>query len=196
MNAGLFIALEGMDGTGKSTLVAALAQRLDAVTLRTPAAALASMRPALDACFAPSPVATQLFYAATVVLASEQARAARDAGRVVLIDRYWASTLAYAACRASSADLAAITPKLLVPDLTLYLTVDEDVRAARLAERAMTDADAASLAQREILRRAYDAALDAFPGRRLERVDTSRRNAETCASDVCTLVRSMERKAA
>jgi len=192
----LFVAVEGMDGTGKSTLVAALAASLGAVALRTPVDALASLRAPIDECLAPSPVATQLFYAATVVLASQQAREARDGGRMVFIDRYWASTVAYAACRATQVDLAVLSSTLLEPDLTLYLTVDEDVRAARLARRAMTPADVASLAQREVLRQAYEGALARFPGRRLVRFDTSARSPKRCVADARRIVSSMAREAA
>jgi dTMP kinase len=192
----VFIALEGMDGTGKSTLARALCDALDACLLRTPPEALAPARPDIDAALAPSAVATQLFYAATVALASDQARRLLAEGRSVVMDRYWASTLAYAQCRSAQVELDAVARALLAPDLTVYLTADDRLRARRLARRGMSVADRASLAQRAALRAAYELALQAFPGGRLLRLDTGGRAPAKLASEVLGGVASIAREAA
>lgn len=196
MSRPVFIALEGMDGTGKSTLARALAEALDARLLRTPADELAHARPDIDAALAPSAVATQLFYAATVALASDQARRLMADGRSVVMDRYWASTLAYAQCRSDQVELDGVARTLLTPDLTVYLTADDRVRARRMARRGMSVADRASLAQRAALRAAYERALLAFPGRRLLRLDTGGRALAQLASEVLGGVASLAREAA
>lgn len=196
MTRPVFIALEGMDGTGKSTLARALAEALDATLLRTPAEALATVRPIIDAAVAPSAVATQLFYASTVALASEEAGAILATGRSVIVDRYWASTVAYAACRASQVDLGNVARALREPDLTVYLSADEGVRTRRLARRGMSLADRDSIVQRAALRAAYERALESFPGRRLVRLDASDRSPARLVSDVCGFVASVSREAA
>lgn len=192
----VFIALEGMDGTGKSTLARALRDALAGHLLRTPPEVLTDLRPILDATFSSAPVASQLFYAATVALASEQARQCLATGKSVVIDRYWASTLAYADCRAERAELDAAEKTLLLPDLTVYLSTDEAERARRLGVRGMTEADRASLAQRAELGKAYERALATFPGRRLMRLDTSGRSVAELVSDVLAGVASIAREAA
>lgn len=154
-----FIVVEGLDGTGKSTLAAQLAARLGAALLRTPSQEFNAVRPVVDAAFAASPVAAQLFYGATVVHASDRARALLAQGTPVVIDRYWLSTVVYAACRNAHIDLSPVEPVLLCPDLTVFVEADEDVRRERLAVRGMTAADRDSVAQRESLRVRYLAGL-------------------------------------
>ncbi len=170
-----FLVVEGLDGTGKSTLAAALAAHLGAALLRTPSNELGAVRPVVDAAFAASPVATQLFYGATVVHASDRARALLAQGTPVVIDRYWLSTLVYAACRDAHVDLGPVEPVLLRPDLTVFVDADERVRRARLAARGMTAADRDSVAQREALRARYLEGLStcALAGRVL-RIDSTR----------------------
>lgn len=192
----VLIAIEGMDGTGKSTLARALAEALDATLLRTPTNALATVRPAIDAALAPSAVATQLFYASTVALASVEADALLASGRSVIADRYWASTLAYAACRERHVDLGSVARALRTPDLTVYLSTDEGVRARRLVRRGMSLADRDSIIQRAALRGAYEIALAEFPGRRLLRLDTSDRSLARLVSEVRGVIASVAREAA
>ncbi len=124
-----FIVVEGLDGTGKSTLAAHLAERLGATLLRTPATELSTVRPVVDEAFAQSPVAAQLFYGATVVLASDRARTLLAQGTPVVIDRYWLSTVVYAACRDAHIDLSPVEPVLLRPDLTVFVDADVAVPA-------------------------------------------------------------------
>lgn len=185
MSRAPFVVIEGLDGAGKSTLATRLATRLGAVMLRTPPAELGAVRPVVDAAFAQSPIAAQLFYGASVVHASDRARALLSRATPVVIDRYWLSTLVYAQCRAAQVDLSAVEPVLARPDLTVFLDVDEDARRARLTARGMTDADRDSVVQRDALRARYLAALDgcALAGRVL-RLDTSRATTDALVAAV------------
>lgn len=172
MNAEL-IVFEGLDGVGKSTLSRAVAERLGAEWRATPDVSLRAARELADASMANDPIALQLFYAATVRWASTLAREAISSGRSVVIDRYWASTVAYAPLRGDSIDLRAVQATLLAPTITVFVDVDEDLRRERLAARRSTAADIATLLQGPSLRESYRRTLDdRFHGRVL-RVDNS-----------------------
>jgi thymidylate kinase len=129
---GRAVVVEGLDGTGKTTLVAALAAALGAHTARTPPASLAHLRPLFDA--QPPAVARAFYTAGNYVAAQQVARDAADGRPTVVrlrgtacagaahaassrparcaaqVDRFYHSTAAYtlgAAC-ADPAALAAL----------------------------------------------------------------------------------------
>ncbi len=63
-----------------------------------------------------------LWYASTVVRASDRIRGLRRAGRAVVVDRYFLSTLVYAGkLRGASLGLAEVERTLVIPHLTVYL---------------------------------------------------------------------------
>ena len=142
----MFIAFEGIDGCGKSTLLRLIAERLRAegrepLCLREPGSTPLGER-VRDALLDPATgeltawTEVCLFTACRAEMVSAQIRPALDAGRDVLLDRYFYSTLAYQAY-GQGADLEA-TWKLqmeavegLLPDLVLLPDVAEDVAAAR-----------------------------------------------------------------
>jgi dTMP kinase len=148
---GLFITLEGVDGSGKTTQAELLAGALraaghDVVTTREPggtsvgegvrAALLDPSTRGLD------PRAEALLYAAArAQLVEEVVRPALQEGRLVVCDRYIDSSLAYQGYARGlgfeniiSLNMWAIDG--LMPDLTLVLQVDERTRAARLRASA------------------------------------------------------------
>jgi len=129
------IVLEGLDGVGKSTTARHLADLLDAELLATPGADLEPARSFLEPHLDAHPEARMLWYAATVVRASDRLRALRQAGRAAVVDRYFLSTLAYAELRGATLGLAEVERALLVPDLTFYLHAPHHVREARLHGR-------------------------------------------------------------
>lgn len=138
---GRLIAIEGLDGTGKSTLAVALSRWLGAVQLSTPGA-LAAARGAVDAA---GGLAAQLYYAASVVLAAAQAETTLAAGRDVVCDRYWLSTWVYARERGGGVDLDEVEALLPAADCTLLCEVDDPVRGARLHQRGPSSEDLRTL---------------------------------------------------
>lgn len=143
---GLFVTVDGLDGTGKSTLVRNLADALGAEAWATPGDALEPYRSGVLAALGPDPAAAALFYAATVVAQGRRALAAAAEGRVVVMDRYWLSTLAYARARGCTADLLALQEALPRPDVSVVVTLEEAVRQERMRGRgALTAADAETL---------------------------------------------------
>ena len=163
---GKFIVIEGLDATGKSTLVVELAKSLKATLLKCPPRLEApklvngDLRPHFD-----KRPATQrrAYYKAANLIASEQAKVALQAGHVVM-DRYWTSTVAFAALDNDS-DIdqewqGRYPPELRKPDVVILLTVDEANRAKRMRKRGepVTDEErnlAASTARREVVLRIY-----------------------------------------
>ena len=138
----MFIAVEGLDGTGKSTLARRLAAHLGAELLRTPDAVFSEIRPLLDRTLAFSPRAYTLMYASMVQFASDQARWHAAEGRHVVVDRYWSSTLAYdAVFRHSDLPFDSLGDGLFRPDVTLFLEAPLSVRAARIAGRGAASAE-------------------------------------------------------
>lgn len=145
--AGLFVAIEGPEGAGKSSLAAALVTRLRAashevVPVREPggtpvaeAARSAFLDPSLDA----SPLAEVfLLLAARADLVSKVVRPALARGAIVVCDRYDLSTEAYQiAGRGLEAEAVRTANRLatggLRPDITLVLNVPAAVGRARQA---------------------------------------------------------------
>ncbi len=138
---GKFIVIEGLDATGKSTLVDALAKSLDATLLGCPPRLEASelIDGDIRSYFDERPaVQRRAYYRAANLIASEQAEIALRKGHVVM-DRYWTSTVAFAALDDDS-DLnqewqGRYPPELRKPDAVILLTVDEENRAKRMQKR-------------------------------------------------------------
>ena len=135
---GKFIVIEGLDATGKSTLAAKLAERLNATLLKCPPRLEApdlsdtDLRAYFDD---RPPVQQRAYYRAANLIASEQVEMALQNGHVVM-DRYWTSTVAFAALDDDS-DLdqewqGRYPPELRKPDAVILLTVDEENRTKRM----------------------------------------------------------------
>ena len=149
---GLFVTFEGGEGSGKSTQLARLAERLraggvDPLVTREPGGTpLAEGIRALllDSGHAPGAMAEALLMvAARADLVATRLRPALAAGRVVLCDRYGDSTLAYQGGgrgldAARLADWNRTATGGLDPDLTLLFDLPARVGLARRAIAAGT----------------------------------------------------------
>ena len=161
---GRLIVVEGLDGSGKSTLARALAEELGATWLTSPCPELRELRASVDEILDATPRARQLFYAATVMHVSELARPLLAAGTDVVMDRYVLTTLAYAELRGCALDLGDVCSELAVPDSTLFLDCDDEVRARRMAGRGeLNDEDERSLTEATRLRAVYTRLLHHHP---------------------------------
>ncbi|MGH7687420.1 MAG: dTMP kinase [Candidatus Dormibacteria bacterium] len=144
--SGYFISLEGLDGAGKSTQVAALAawlrkQRLDVVTVRPNGTLLGELLHSFVLQHQRGPALQPwsealLFFAERVQLLHEVIVPALDRGALVLADRYTDSTIAY---QGGGRGLP-VEPLLelhrqacgdIWPDLTLYLRIPIEVAVTR-----------------------------------------------------------------
>jgi dTMP kinase len=172
---GLFITFEGMDGSGKTTQLRRLAERLRArgrVVLETAEPGgtrigLQVRRILLDSANQElSPTAELLLYfAARAQNVDEYIRPALEEGRIVLSDRFTDSTLVYQGCgRGLGAETVAMLDRIacrgLAPDLTLLIDIDPETSLERAyarnasAQHSETRMDEQSL---EFHRRVYEA---------------------------------------
>ena len=140
----MLITVEGLDGAGKTTLIAGLARELGATVLREPGGVELSERiralvadPALDV----DPRAEALLFAAArAQLVAEKLRPLLEGGETVLLDRFVDSSLAYqGGGRELGVEeiraLNAFGTGGLKPDRTLLLRIDPEDGLARIADR-------------------------------------------------------------
>jgi len=131
----VFITLEGVDGSGKTTQAAMLARALgaSAMTLREPGGTDAAerIRQLLADPDTPlDPIAElMLFCAARADLVSRVIRPALEIGRIVICDRFTDSTVAYQGVARNLGivlvrELSDVATDGLAPDLTLWLKID------------------------------------------------------------------------
>lgn len=135
----MLITFEGIDGSGKSTQIQLLKQWFDSqgisyVVFREPGSSSISEKIReilLDAKNEIHPVAEMLlFSAARAQLSATQIKPELEAGKVVLLDRFFNSTTAYQGYGRKAASLDAIehlnslASLGLVPDITFFLDID------------------------------------------------------------------------
>jgi dTMP kinase len=170
----VLITVEGLDGAGKSTLVAGLAGVLGATVLREPGGVELSERIralVVDTRLDVDPRAEALLYAAArAQLVSERLRPLLDGGATVLLDRFVDSSLAYqGGGRGLGVEavrsLNAFATGGLVPDRTLLLRLDPSVGLARIAGREADRLEQAGLEFFTAIARAYDELAAAEPDR-------------------------------
>ena len=178
--SGLFVTLEGIDRSGKTTQTALLLGALgeEAVGVREPGGTPVGERvrdvlkdPAVDLSAEGEAL---LFAAARAQLVSDVIRPALAEGRVVVSDRYLDSSLAYqGAARGLGVEaieaINAFATGGLEPDLTLLLDLDPAVAASRAGEE---DRFEQAGLQRKV-HAAYEEMAAANPGR-WRRIDADR----------------------
>ena len=179
----LFITFEGPEGSGKTTQIQLLAERLEecgrrVLTTREPGgtrigngirsilldAAHTEMSPRAEAL---------LFSAARAQLVDEVIRPALDDGAVVLCDRYADSTLAYQGYGHGQpleplVALGDYATRNLTPDLTIYLDLESEVGLLRKQEGAAEEwnrMEEQTLAFHRAVRTGYLALATAAPQR-------------------------------
>jgi dTMP kinase len=175
----VLITVEGLDGAGKTTLVAglsaALAERGEhVVVLREPGGVEVSERirdllkdPALEI----DPRAEALLYAAArAQLVAQELRPLLDSGATVLLDRFVDSSLAYqGAGRGLGVEeirlLNAFGTGGLTPDRTLLLRIDPSDGLGRIADRPADRLEQEDVAFFAAIAAAYDALAAAEPDR-------------------------------
>lgn len=129
----VLVAVEGLDGSGKSTTTQALARALNAVLVTNPPESFRAERAAADR---RTEADRRAWYREGNFAAQREADAHRAQGRSVVFDRSFASTAAFGSATAGGVASAGDWPASLKrPDLIVLLDVDEVIRCARLDSR-------------------------------------------------------------
>ncbi len=142
----LFVVFEGIDGSGKTTLInnviSLLSQeRINSVSLREPTSGPNGKKIRSLLCMAEEPDATillDLFMADRLEDASLNIIPALKSGNIVLLDRYYYSTAAYQSKNFSEAKDIIIRNRSLnlpEPDILFFLDIDPDIAYNRVASR-------------------------------------------------------------
>lgn len=132
-----FIVLEGLDGSGKTSVAHFLAETYGFKFIKTPDKVFEQIRDYVDKQDAYTKL---MFYYASNFDASRKIEDYLKEGSVIC-DRYFYSTLIYFAhftghtIEESIALMEAFTNKLILPDKVVYLTISDDTRISRLKER-------------------------------------------------------------
>jgi dTMP kinase len=192
---GLFVTIEGIDRSGKSTQARRLAEALgdDALLVREPGGTPAGERirdllkdPAIEL---DARSEALLFAAARAELVASVIRPALDAGKVVISDRYLDSSLAYQGhARGLGEDevrrVNVWATAGLEPDLTVLLRIDPSAAAARAGEADRFEDEGLALQSR--VAEAYERLAAANPGR--WKVIDGARDEDTVAAEIAGLV--------
>lgn len=172
----MFISLEGIDGSGKTTQAKLLAKALgeDVVLLREPGGTETGERiralikdPALEL----DPLAELLlFCAARAELVAQVIGPARERGRDVVCDRFSDSSVAYqGVARGLGTDRVEEVCDLATggvwPDLTLLLRIDPDRAAARIGRRTADRFEGEGIELQRRVAQGYDEVARRHPDR-------------------------------
>lgn len=179
-----FTVFEGPDGSGKTSLAKALAERTGAVYIKTPGEEYKSIRKYIDN--GTPPETKLLFYLSSVCDASAKIRRTLE-NQPVVCDRYiWSSLIPHAAY--FDKDLGElernwkhITDSLVVPDETIFTFVDESEQVRRLHEdRGLSNPTASDLfcLQEETRSRVRDMYSVISQRENWTKVDTTRKTVE------------------
>jgi len=156
----MFIAIEGIDCSGKSTVSKMLAKERNAILYRTPPKNIIARRDEIDA--KATPIEHYRFYLDGIRTASREIWEVLASGKEVVCDRYWLSTYVYHVAMGVSVNTDDFTD-IIRPDLTVLLLVSSDVQVKRFLERGMSIGDRRMSNRQLELAKEFKKAMAKFP---------------------------------
>jgi thymidylate kinase len=131
----IILTLDGLSGTGKTTVAAILGSAIGAETIQVPPMELRTVSPWFAREAENHPQVSAAFFVAGLGMALVQADRIRAGGRSCVLDRYQWSTLSHLI--ALGVDIAQVLPWLpsVAVDIRVLLTCSERIRKKRLATR-------------------------------------------------------------
>lgn len=141
----IFVVIEGMDGSGKSTITKLLAKKLNAVVYKTPPSELIPIRKYIDDCNEQN--SKLFYYMACNFYASSQIQRILGTGKSVVCDRYYYTTIStyYDVLESLTLDFVksseVLISKLLKPNFAFFLDISEEEREKRIIARENVSLD-------------------------------------------------------
>ncbi len=184
----MFIVFEGIDGSGKSSVIARLKESLEKagrkvkVTAEPTDGAIGKYISRTDGL---NPEAEALLFTADRSMHTEQVKGWMDEGYTVICDRYFGSTLAYQSAAGMDMEwLKSINSKVIIrPDITILMDIDPEISLKRVSERG----EMSRFEKLDYLRKVRQAYLDIGKEYGFVRVDADR-DRDTVANDVISIV--------
>ncbi|XP_057314991.1 UMP-CMP kinase 2, mitochondrial-like isoform X2 [Hydractinia symbiolongicarpus] len=175
-----FIVVEGLDGTGKSTITQNLCEHFNVCKVVTPPDSIRHIRKKFD--HLPELCRRAYYSFSNYMAAKEVLDVIRT--RPVVMDRYWHSTTAYAIAKEVAVGIEHHLPDegdslyawpedLLRPSAVLFLTTPEKHRDVRVNEREDVTAEEKEISENERLRMRIMKVYQRFGNTKWVEVDTS-----------------------
>ncbi|KKQ02924.1 MAG: hypothetical protein US18_C0008G0012 [Parcubacteria group bacterium GW2011_GWB1_36_5] len=131
--------IEGVDGTGKSTLCQNLVRNLGGIVYATPPKILTEERKKIDR-FS-SPQESFAFYSRGIEIAFAEINQLSKLHRCIFVDRYWISTVATHLALGAKIEVAEMVKYEDPNFFTVFLTINIKKQSLRFSKRGMTDGD-------------------------------------------------------
>lgn len=140
MNSPIFIVLEGIDGSGKTSAISKVKEHLESlghkvmITMEPTKGAIGNLVAGTDDL---TPESEALLFTADRACHTKEISGWLEEGYDVVCDRYYASTLAYQSASGLDRDwLYSINSKVIMePDVHILLDIDPEVSLARVDKR-------------------------------------------------------------
>ena len=184
----MFIVFEGIDGSGKSSVIARLKDHLESEGRKVMVTAEPTDGPVgkfVSVTDDLSPEAEALLFTADRALHSEQVKRWMSEGYDVLCDRYFASTLAYQSAAGMDIGwLKSINSKAIIePDATILMDIDPEVSLKRVSQRG----EMSRFEKLDYLKKVRKAYLDIAREYRFDVINADR-DRDTVAEEVISIV--------
>jgi thymidylate kinase len=132
------VAVEGLDGTGKSTVADAIVALTDGVNITKVAAEQMGSSSRDTVCMSDSAEARFHYWSCMNYLVGDLAKDTVASGRVAVIDSYFFRTIVTHYVLGVRTRMGPFFEKAVRPDRAVLLTVPEPIRASRLRARKVT----------------------------------------------------------
>ncbi len=152
----MFISIEGIDCSGKSTVSKLLVKQIDSVLYKIPLKNIILERDEVDA--KASPMDHYRFYLDGIYTASKEIWEILASGKNVICDRYWLTTYVYHIVMGVSVNVDDFL-NIIHPDLTVVLLVSKNTQTKRFLKRGMSIGDKRMINFQSELAREYKRAL-------------------------------------